>query len=242
MRSIRVYQAGYYDCGDELVLDARASHHLTTVLRLRETAKINVFDGNGNEFNATIIAIQKKATQIKLANRITAQFESPVKIHLLQGVSRGEKMDWVIQKAVECGVNSITPVLTERCGVSLTKERWQKRVDHWQGVIISATQQCGRNVLTQLDSPQTLTATLKLVPEATGIIFHPTATTKLSDYQVATKQLMLAIGPEGGFSAAEVQACLAQGLTGVNLGPRVLRTETATVAALSVMQYKANGL
>jgi 16S rRNA (uracil1498-N3)-methyltransferase len=196
------------------------AHYIGRVLRLAAGDAVQLFDGSGREFVGELCEVGKRNVRVELHEQLAGLTESPLRIHLGQGLSRGERMDWAIQKATELGVAEITPIVSERCEVRLKDERADKRLAHWRQVAISACEQCGRSVLPT-------TAELKLV-------LHPVAEPLTSHERPAS--LAFLIGPEGGLSDAEVLQARQAGYQAARLGPRVLRTETAPVVALSVAQ------
>lgn len=175
MRITRVYQEGDYHTGDTIPLNQNAAGHLIRVLRLKAGDSIQIFNGKGKEFSAKLSELSKKSASIEIAEAIENNTESPITINLIQGISRNERMDFVIQKATELGVNTITTVITERCGVSLNEQRWQKRWQHWQFVAISACEQSGRSVLPEIKSPQTLSKTLEQTFKGECLLLSPEA-------------------------------------------------------------------
>lgn len=229
MRVPRIYCEENLKIGTTVMLDSRNCHYLLNVLRLKTGHAVILFNGDGNDYEGKITRIPKKCVEIKISNRHTVQSESPLFIELGQGISHGNKMDYVIQKAVELGVNRIVPLITER---SQTKAR---RLSHWQGVIISACEQSGRARLPELTAPQLLDDWLSQKRKGLCFVCHKGNWNKeltASKVQRAT----LLIGPEGGLSNEEISRATATNFTNLSLGPRTLRTETATVAALSLMQ------
>jgi 16S rRNA (uracil1498-N3)-methyltransferase len=222
---------------DETVLDLPESvhRHAVQVLRLKPGAVIRLFDGKGLEVEAELTQVEKRQSQVQLLGQLKNQSESPLKITLLQGISRGERMDFAIQKAVELGVSTIVPVVTERCNVQLKQDRAQKRLDHWQGVLISACEQSGRAFLPELAAVTTLEQALLENEDELKLVLDPRASQSFTDIQ-QPQTLSLLIGPEGGLSEAEVDQAAQNGYTAVQFGPRILRTETAAVAALAVVQ------
>lgn len=233
----RIYQNCSLQVGSELSLDEKASHHLAKVLRVAIQEKITLFNGQGGEFEAVVIAIDKKTVRVNLIKFIDKERESPIHICLAQGIARGEKMDFIIQKAVELGVNCIVPLNTERSNVKLNQEREAKRLQHWQSIIISACEQSGRNHLPQLMAPMRLSQWLEQAKYDYQFVLSPHVNTKLSSIKIVAQQsLSLLIGSEGGLSEKEIALAQQQGFITLNLGPRVLRTETASLAALAVIQ------
>jgi 16S rRNA (uracil1498-N3)-methyltransferase len=231
----RIYQAAPLAIG-MLKLDEKASHHLARVLRASVGDEITVFNGEGGEYHAVIRAINKKNVEVELLSFTDRDAESPAAIYLAQGIARGEKMDFVIQKAVELGVTKIFPVITERCNVRLDQEREQKRMQHWQAVVISACEQSGRNRLPEVHAPLALNEWLSQITADKKFVLSPHVTEKL-DKQQRHASVAVLIGPEGGLSSTEMSAAAQHGFEGLSLGPRVLRTETAALTALAVLQF-----
>ena len=236
----RIYQAIALSVGAEITLDALATHHLLHVLRAKVGDPVTIFNGAGGEFAATIAQVSKKTVLCQLTHFSARDAESPVRLCLAQGIARGEKMDYIIQKAVELGVHQIVPLLTQRATVKLSCERREKRWQHWQAIIISACEQCGRNRLPELLPPQTLAQWLAQTTLEQGFILLPSASQKLSDYSLSSTMgtIGLLVGSEGGFTTAEIQLAGEHQFAPLNLGPRILRTETAALAALTALQYQ----
>ncbi|ASL28277.1 16S rRNA (uracil(1498)-N(3))-methyltransferase [Azotobacter chroococcum] len=210
------------------------AHYIGRVLRLAAGDAVQLFDGSGREFLGELVEVGKKNVQVELREQFAGLAESPLRIHLGQGLSRGERMDWAIQKATELGVAHITPIVSERCEVRLKDERADKRLAHWQQIAISACEQCGRSVLPAIHPPMLLGDWLARTEAELKLVLHPIAEPLTSHVRPAT--LAFLIGPEGGLSEAEVAEAQRAGYQAARLGPRVLRTETAPVAALSVAQ------
>lgn len=235
MRLTRVYHPG--DLLGELQLDAAASHHLVNVLRIKQHAECIVFDGLGMEARYRVIAANKKSVELAKICELNNEAESAIGIHLCQAIAKADKMDWIIQKAVELGVTSITPMITEHSDVRLDSNRLQKKLQHWQSIIINACQQSGRAVLPEITLPGI--AFLDLIQSddlaETKIIFSPLASTALSTVP-KKKHYLIAIGPEGGFSCNEVDKAKDRGFLDCSLGKRILRTETAAIAAIAHLQ------
>lgn len=214
-------------------LPEAAAHYIGRVLRLQAGTAVQLFDGSGMEFRGELLDVGKKQVSVELKDEVPGMPESSLRIHLGQGLSRGERMDWAIQKATELGVAEITPIVSERCEVRLKDERADKRLAHWRQIAISACEQCGRSVIPQINPPQPLAEWLP-VEAALKLVLHPVAEPLTSHQPPAT--LAFLIGPEGGMSDAEVEQATRAGFLPARLGPRVLRTETAPVVALSVAQ------
>jgi len=238
MPRTRLYIGGRYDTGSEMELQADRSRYLTRVLRLRSGDSLLVFNGEGNEFVATILRAEKNSATLRIDEHTTTRIESELRVHLVQGISRGERMDFVVQKATELGVKRITPVLTEYGVVKLDAARAEKRRDHWQKVAASACEQCGRVRLPLVDAPVTLNEWFGTAPANvdTQLILKPGAKTALPAIAAPPTKVCLLIGPEGGFSDIEYEDAEIAGFEPVAIGPRVLRTETAAIAAIAIMQ------
>lgn len=222
--------------GSELLeLPAAAHRHAVQVLRMKQGEPLHVFDGLGVECEAVLDQIAKRSSMVRLGDRIELNNESPLKITLLQGISRGERMDYALQKAVELGVNRIIPVVTERCNVQLSNGRADKRLVHWQGVMVSACEQSGRSLLPEICSVMTLDEALEGNKIKCGLVLDPQASTGFTEVKQCDEVALL-IGPEGGLNNTEIQRAQLSGFQPVRFGPRILRTETATVAALAVVQ------
>jgi 16S rRNA (uracil1498-N3)-methyltransferase len=243
MRVSRVYAATPLAAHSELVLPAAPSRHLLQVLRLREGAALTVFNGQGGEYPATLLGAVKSAARVRTGEHCPIERESPLTLTLLQGVARGERMDLVIQKAVELGVARIVPVLTDFSVVKLDAAQAAKRRAHWQGVAIAACEQCGRNRLPEVAAPTTLAEALsKLAADTRRLLLEPDAAVSLPAAAAGAHAVALLIGPEGGFSEPELALTASAGFTACRLGPRVMRTETAPLAALAILQSVAGDL
>ena len=229
----RFYVAAPLALGVHDLPEAQA-HYLSRVLRLTVGAAVQLFDGSGHEYIGELTSVTKKAVQVELRESLAGLPESSLHIHLGQGLSRGERMDWAIQKATELGVAEITPLFTERCEVRLNDERMQKRLEHWQQIAISACEQCGRSKVPVIHVPQSVKDWQATVQADLKLVLHPVAQ-PLTEH-AAPNTLAFLIGPEGGLTDAEVAHAAEQGFLPARLGPRVLRTETAPIVALSVAQ------
>ena len=237
MRNSRIYQNISFTTGSEIQLNHQAAHHITNVLRLPVNSPLIIFNGQGGEYSAIIIAINKKSVTVRIGDFINIERESPLNLHLAQGISRGNKMDFTIQKAVELGVKTITPIITARCTIKLPPDRWQKKLHHWQTIIINACQQCGRNQLPLLNSPIAIEDWLPQTVNTTKLILHPTANRTLETL-TNIQNCILLIGSEGGFTDREIVLTKQQQFIPLQLGPRILRSETAGLAAIAVLQNK----
>jgi 16S rRNA (uracil1498-N3)-methyltransferase len=236
MRIPRVFSAQPLTSGASIQLDEAGSHYLSKVLRMQAGRELVLFNGEGGEYAGEIAAISKKQVTVALGEFTPDNRESPLQLELAISVSRGERMDWVIQKATELGASRITPLLTERTEVKLGSERQEKKTGHWRQIVISACEQCQRNILPPLDSPVTLDEWLpQVTAEARFVLHHRDSQRLPTDSKPASVALL--IGPEGGLSETEIEQARAAGFAPLTLGPRVLRTETAPVAAVSLVQY-----
>lgn len=240
MRQTRLYIEGDYGDGSQLEVGADKARYLGRVLRLRVGDPVIVFDGQGTAYSASIAALARSSATLSLHEASPSAGESPFKVHLVQGISRGERMDFVVQKATELGVNRITPLLTDRGVVKLDSARADKRREHWQKVAASACEQCGRARLPLLDAPARLDTWLGNRPPQidTDIILRPGSAQSLSVLGIPASSACILIGPEGGFSDAENELADEAGFIPVSMGPRVLRTETAAAAALAILQAR----
>jgi 16S rRNA (uracil1498-N3)-methyltransferase len=236
----RLFVSGQLINGTELLVEGDRARYLGRVLRLRVGDEITVFNGEGPEWAATIGGMTRNTATLNVGESYEVGTESPLRIHLVQGISRGERMDFVVQKATELGVTRITPVLTEYGVVKLDQARAGKRRDHWTSVAASACEQSGRTRLPLIDAPMTLKDWFGSKPaEADAeLVLMPGAAASLAAIDTPTNRICLLIGPEGGLSEIEYEDAAISGFSAVSLGPRVLRTETAAVAALSVLQSR----
>lgn len=242
MRVPRIYHPASISLQTETELSSDAFQHLIKVLRLNVGDSIVLFNGDGQNYEAKITSVQKKSAQFIATHGQANASESSVNIHLAQVVSRGDRMDFVLQKSVELGVTEITPLFSERCGVKLSGDRLEKKQLQWQKIVHSACEQCGRSVVPQVNPAQQLTGFIESSFEGLRLTLDPTATQPLSSFQQAEKGVQLLIGPEGGFTDTEVSAAEQQGFKPMRLGPRVLRTETAALSALTAVQYQFGDL
>lgn len=222
------------------VLPNELFHHAVNVLRLREQSEITLFDGIGNQAYAQLSQIEKKSARVTITRIEATTVESPLTITLAQCLSVGDKMDWTIEKAVELGANRITPLFSAKSQIKLTSERAEKKLEHWQRVIIAACSQCGRNTLPQLDAPQTLSTFLSAQKSRTDLklMLHPDGAVPFRSLAKPStdQEIILLIGPEGGFDDKELTQAQLAHFKNTVLGPRVLRTESAGLAAIAALQ------
>ena len=234
----RLYVHEFLTSGAELRLDEERSHYVGRVLRLRVGDEVTLFNGRGGEFSATIDEVSKHRIVLRIGSHCDRDVESPLRINLVQGISRGERMDFVVQKATELGAHRITPVMTGRTGVRLANDKRERRAVHWTKVAQSACEQCGRNVLPIVDSPQSFDQWLNngAPGDAQRVVLQPGASKPLASVGPAGPGYALLVGPEGGLSDVELEQAAAAGFVACSLGSRVLRTETAAIAALAILQ------
>ena len=210
--------------------------HVCKVLRLKEDQLLIVFNGEGGEYQATLQNVEKRRAQINIQDFQPKDSESPLKVTLGQVLSRGERMDYAIQKAVEAGVHIIQPLFSERCEVKLNAERMEKRLQHWQQVAISAAEQSGRCLITNIRPPMTLSDWLEECSSQVKITMHPHKAKSLKSLPTpAENNIAVLVGPEGGLSDMEIQSSADKGFQCITLGPRILRTETAPVVILTAL-------
>jgi 16S rRNA (uracil1498-N3)-methyltransferase len=237
MSSPRFYLDQPLAPGARFSLPPGPARHAARALRLASDDTVILFNGTGGEYPARIERINKDEVAVAITGFADVERESPLQVVLAQGISSGERMDYTLQKAVELGVTAIQPIAAKRSVVKLAGERVERRVAHWQGVVASACEQCGRNRVPPVAAPLTLAQWLAQAQASTRLLFlSPTAQTRLADLPAPTGRDGLVAGPEGGFEGDEIAALEAAGAVPVRLGPRVLRTETAALAALAAMQ------
>lgn len=228
--------------GGEIELSEDAANHVGRVLRMNTGQSLQLFDGSNQVFDAEIIQAGKKNVRVRFTAGKLEDKESPLHLHLGQVMSRGEKMEFTIQKSIELGVNIITPLFSERCGVKLDTERLEKKVGQWQKIAIAACEQCGRNRLPTIRSAMTLEAWCAEQDAALKLNLHPRATQSINTLPLPVSQVRLLIGPEGGLSSNEISMTAEYGFTDILLGPRVLRTETTALTAITALQVRFGDL
>ncbi|WP_250461275.1 16S rRNA (uracil(1498)-N(3))-methyltransferase [Microbulbifer litoralis] len=241
MRIPRIFSSDPLSEGCEVQLDEAASRHLVKVLRLSAGRPLVLFDGRGGEYSAELVETGKRA-RARTLDFFPGDRESPLALTLAIGISRGDRFDWVIQKATELGATHIQPLFTARCEVKLSGERLQKKLAHWRQVATSACEQCARNCIPDIAEPQKLAQFLQRRGDETlKLVLHHRTEQQLHQLEAERgrpQSALLLVGPEGGLSEAEIDEALARDFLPLRLGPRVLRTETAPVAAISVLQYQ----
>ncbi|MBU0752919.1 MAG: 16S rRNA (uracil(1498)-N(3))-methyltransferase [Gammaproteobacteria bacterium] len=227
--------------GAHVALPETAAHHVSRVLRLKEGDALTLFDGSGGEWSAAVARIRKDDVHADLKSFDPVERELPFNVTLVQGIAAADKMDWIVQKAVELGVARIRPVAAKRSVIRLSGERMERRVAHWQAIAVSACEQCGRNRVPQVAPIVDLPQYLGEPRDDNGgegalrLLALPGATRHLRELPRPAGGVSLLVGPEGGFDESELLAARAVACEGVGLGPRVLRTETAGIAAIAGM-------
>lgn len=236
MRTVRHYVDAPLASGTRVALPESAVAHLVRVLRLGVGDRFDLFNGDGCDYAARLISIGKRSAEAELLERIEVGTESPLRITLVQGIARGEKMDLILQKATELGVACIAPVVTERTEVRLDGERVEKKMQHWRGVLASACEQCGRARLPQILEPQSLANFAAGDASSRRFALDPDAGQTLAVVALEKEaSVSLLVGPEGGLSERDLAAARAARYEGLKLGPRILRTETAGLAAIAAL-------
>ena len=233
MRSYRVYSSRPLTVDEQCDLDGRASHHLARVLRVKTGDRLCVFNGDGNNYQGAIVSATKNQVSVFIDSIDQADTESSLNTCLALAASKGDRFEWAIKKATELGVTSIVPILSQRVDIRLSPERWQKKQEHWQQIVISACEQSGRAIVPKVQEPTTLPHWLSHVEADCKLVLDPEATPITLRDQPA--RIALLIGPEGGLAPSELTMASENGFSAMRLGPRVFRTETAPLVALSVL-------
>jgi 16S rRNA (uracil1498-N3)-methyltransferase len=244
MRLTRVHLDIPLSAGQELVLPEAPATHLVRVLRLGEGDACVLFNGDGHDYAARIVALGKREVRVAVGEATPVMRESPLRTGLLQGIARGEKMDLILQKSTELGIGEIRPLWSQRSEVKLDEARAHKRHAHWRGVVASACEQCGRVRVPEVAAPASLAAVLDALPAGgLRLLLDPEGDLSLRTLEVGTDTAVwLAVGPEGGWAPSDREQLRAAGFIGLRLGPRVLRTETAGLAALAALQAQLGDL
>jgi len=235
MKSPRIYQNTELKNINNIELDKAASHHLIRVLRHKSSDFITLFNGDGFEYPAQLNT-QGKKVFAEILEQINIENEPNLKIFLLQGISKGDHMDISIQKAVELGVNKIAPIICQRTVVNLKADRIEKKINHWKKIIISACEQCGRNYIPELLDPVKFSELTNSDIPGLKLTLDPTSKNSLNSHKPETNDIALLIGPEGGLTQDEILLAKENNFNGVQLGPRILRTETAALASITALQ------
>lgn len=242
MRIPRIYHPELLVSHSETELSEDAANHVGRVLRMTPGQSLELFDGSNQVFPATIVHADKKRVTVQLADAVSDDRESPLSLHLGQVMSRGEKMEFTIQKSIELGVNQITPLLSERCGVKLDAERLEKKRQQWQKIAIAACEQSGRNRVPEIRPVMSLNDWCAEPETGLKLNLHPRASQSINTLPLPVSRVRLLIGPEGGLSSDEIEMAAGQGFTDILLGPRVLRTETAALTVITALQVRFGDL
>ncbi|WP_334140838.1 16S rRNA (uracil(1498)-N(3))-methyltransferase [Atlantibacter hermannii] len=242
MRIPRIYHPEPLNANQLVALTDDAANHVGRVLRMGPDQLVQLFDGSNQVFEARITHADKKSVQVQVLSATEDDRESPLHLHLGQVMSRGEKMEFTIQKSIELGVNVITPLFSERCGVKLDVERLNKKIQQWQKIAIAACEQCGRNRVPEIRPAMDL-ADWCAEPEAgLKLNLHPRASQSINTLPLPVERVRLLIGPEGGLSREEIAMTAQHQFTDILLGPRVLRTETTALTAITALQVRFGDL
>jgi len=235
MRIPRIFTPQVMASGSSITLEEQASTHLSRVLRLQEGNLLILFNGLGGQYSARISRIGKKVLDVDIGEHSTDNLQSSLASHIAIAVSKADKMDFIVQKCTELGVTAIYPVTSDRCDVKMDTDRWQKKTDRWQEIAISACEQSGRNSIPMVHNVQAFSDWLAISAVMPCFLFHPTTNTAFLEHNIQS-DIAMAFGPEGGFSDNEIQYAAKIGASIAKLGPRVLRAETAPIAALAIAQ------
>ncbi len=237
MRIPRIYHPEPLSTHETIMLSSGAANHIANVLRMRVNQQIILFDGSGIDFAGVITALAKKQVSVTLNQALPNQTESPLITHLGQAICRGDKMDWIIQKSVELGIKQITPLMTQHSQFKWPPQQKQKKWQHWHNIMINSCEQCGRSLLPTLDPITTLQNWLSQTHSGTCLILDPAAdqSARLAN---DNQQITLLCGPESGFDQQEIDTAKQSGFCPTQIGPRILRAETAAVAMLACLQWQ----
>ena len=240
MRQLRFYIPYFLDIDQKYDVPENTARHMVRVLRLKDGDEVMLFNGDDCEYRGRLTGTTKKSVKVFVFQKTLLSRESTLNTHLIQALSKGDKMETTIQKVVELGVNVISPVRSERSNVNLSGTRLEKKMQHWQGVVESACEQTGRNRLPELRQLSSFTSTLNSYKDMVGLklILSPRATSALMEIDERPENVVILIGPEGGLSESEMRYAQDCGFVSVKVGPRVLRTETAGPAVLSMVQMR----
>lgn len=238
MANLRFFTNSALAVNTTLQLSESAAAHATRALRLEVGDSAIVFNGDGFDYECTLTAIKKNNVVVTIHHAIPVNNESPLNITLLQAISSGDRMDFTIQKAVELGVKNIQPISSQRSVVKLSAERAEKRTEHWQNIAAAACEQSGRAFIPKISPPISLENWLSRNPnhDATRILLNPIGAKRLSEFAKPASEIQLLIGAEGGLSTEEIELATSHDFQSIVLGPRILRTETAALTAISAMQ------
>ncbi len=242
MRMTRIHVAAPLVVGQEVTLPESAAAHLARVLRFQAGDPCMLFNGDGHDYAARITILSKCEVRARVESVRALDNESPLRITLVQGVARGEKMDWILQKATELGVHAFVPASSERSEVRLDGERADKRLAHWRSVVIAACEQSGRARIPSVVPSQALPLAVSSLTVTARFLLDPLAQQAITNVTEPGEECVLAVGPEGGWSPRDRVVLEGAGFSAVRLGPRVLRTETAGIAAIAALQTRFGDL
>ncbi|MCC8362385.1 16S rRNA (uracil(1498)-N(3))-methyltransferase [Lysobacter sp. A6] len=242
MRTTRIFVDQPLRSGKRIALPEDAAAHLVRVLRMQAGDGCVLFDGDGGDYAATIVSANKRGVEADVGARTQVDNESPLRITLVQGIARGEKMDWILQKATELGVTQVLPVNSDRSEVKLDAERAVKRLAHWRSVVVSACEQSGRARVPEVSAAQPLANVANGLASPHRFLLDPEAKDAIATMPAFESDCVLAVGPEGGWSERDRAVLTAAGFKGLRLGPRILRTETAGIAAIAALQARFGDL
>lgn len=235
MRVSRIYQSIPLKLGHTIELDGQGRHYFRTVLRLKKGSNVIVFNGEGGEYLGHILESSRKRVVIDIQEWIDKDLESNLKVNFGLSISKGSRMDFAIQKAVELGVNVISPLISERTVVKFTEHNTPQKLNHWQKIAIHAAEQCGRTIVPAVNEVVSMTAWLGQ-QSGTSLFLDPNSTKKMTSIKIEQQNITLLAGPEGGFSMQERELITSSGFIPIQLGLRILRSETAAIAALAAAQ------
>lgn len=242
MRLIRLHADAALAPGARVTVTGPAAAHARRVLRLAAGDALTLFNGDGQDYASRIVGFGRGSLEAEVEERRPARAESPLAVTLVQGIARGERMDLIVQKAAELGAAAIVPVATARSVVRLDRDTRERKLAHWRGIAIAACEQCGRARIPAITEPVPLPDRLRAPPAGTRLMLSPEAPQGLAASARGLAAVEMLVGPEGGLEEGERQAALAAGYAACRLGPRVLRTETAAIAAMAVLQAVAGDL
>ena len=236
MRIPRLYIPGAAASGEVITAAGQAAHHVIQVLRLRPGAAVRLFNGNGPEWEAILLEGNRSRIRLEVGAAVETISEPSLSITLAQGIARNDRMDFILQKSVELGINRVQPLWMQRCQSRVSGERLGRRLSHWRGVIISACEQSGRSILPELHEPEEYTAWINRKNHSSLLLMlQPDSARTLHDLPSPENDIVILVGPEGGLNTEEQRLAEASGYTGIRLGQRILRTETAALSALAAM-------
>ncbi|MCS5990311.1 16S rRNA (uracil(1498)-N(3))-methyltransferase [Klebsiella variicola subsp. variicola] len=242
MRIPRIHHPERLTVGSQIALSDDAANHVGRVLRMTAGQHLQLFDGSNQVLTLSSLRPARKMSRLKCSAANPTISESPLHIHLGQVMSRGEKMEFTIQKSIELGVSLITPLFSERCGVKLDAERLQKKIQQWQKIAIAACEQSGRNVVPEIRPAMQLEEWCAEQDSGMKLNLHPRASASINTLPLPVERVRLLIGPEGGLSAEEIAMTAQYQFTDILLGPRVLRTETTALTAITALQVRFGDL